>query len=122
MSSEAAQSSSRAFNAGVLVSYVRHWKCANGCGMTKKTDIPEPHAPLHQCYLLRGAWVPFIEEGEKAHQVINRREDYAGTDLLTRDGDGKPVMSIQTIHEDGREDCTIFAPCSVRSYAEANDA
>lgn len=88
----------------------RHWVCASGCGVTKVTQIAEPHSPLHQCPYHRGAFVPLVESGIKAGIRINRREDYLGTDIATTDGDGVPVMSVTTLRDDG-EDLTVFAPC-----------
>jgi hypothetical protein len=58
---------------------------------------------------MRGAWVPFVVAGTKAALRINRREDYQGSDNLTCDGEGVPVMSVTTQRDEG-EDCTVFAP------------
>jgi alkyl sulfatase BDS1-like metallo-beta-lactamase superfamily hydrolase len=58
--------------------------------------------------------VPMVAAGVKAKHVIRRREDYSHGDILARDSDGRVVMSVQTVRDDG-EDCTVFAPTAVQS-------
>lgn len=96
---------------GVLLDPTRYWECP-ACSAQFVTHILQPHAPFHPCKSskMKGALVPYVEKGVKASLRINRREDYQGTDIVTVDGEGVPVMSVTTQREDG-EDCMIFAPC-----------
>lgn len=103
-----AMAGASAYGAYILSSPNKNWYCPE-CSRQHITKVSEPHTPLHQCASLRGAWVPFVEEGIKARFRVNYREDYLRTDTATVDGEGKPIQSINTQRDDG-EDCTIFAP------------
>lgn len=96
---------------GVMLDPTRYWYCPE-CPIQHVTKILQPCSPLHFCTssTMRGAMTPLVERGVKARLRINRREDYQGTDILTTDGEGRPVMSITTQRDDG-EDCHAFAPC-----------
>ena len=89
---------------------VTRWHCP-ACHREDCTKIAGPHTQYHQCAALKGAWVPFVEEGTKAGLVVNGRDDYLGTDIPTVDGEGRPVMSVNVERDDGN-DCFIFAPCA----------
>lgn len=99
-----------------LLNNEKHWECPE-CHRQHVTRIAEPHSPMHQCAALRGAWVPFVEEGIKAHIVVNEREDYIGDNIPQTDEDGKVIKSITTIKEDG-EDCHILAPTVFRKIGD----
>lgn len=108
-----AGSNGAAHNAGIriLEPPVTRWYCP-ACHREDATRIAGPHSHYHQCAKLRGAWVPFVEQGIKAGIRVNRRGDYVGSDIVTVDGEGQPVMSVTTERDDG-EDIAIFAPCAV---------
>jgi hypothetical protein len=93
--------------AHILSNPDKHWYCPE-CAREHVTKLSEPHTPLHQCPKLRGAWVPFVEEGIKARLKVNYREDYLKGNIATMDGDGNAIQSVQTQRDDG-EDCAIFA-------------
>lgn len=86
------------------------WTCPE-CHRDHVTTLTEPHTPLHQCAGLHGAWAPFVPTGVHARLETVDRGDYVGKDLVTCDGNGRPVMAVKTRRNDG-EDCTIFAPCA----------
>lgn len=67
---------------------------------------------MHDCRGLAGLTVPMVTAGTRAKHVINRREDYSHGDILRRDGEGRVVMSVQTVRDDG-EDCTVMAPTAL---------
>ena len=118
----AAGSAGAAHNAGIriLEPKITRWYCPS-CHREDRTKIAAPHSHYHQCSKLRGAWVPFVEEGIKAGIKVNRRGDYVGTDLVTTDGEGNPVMSVTTERNDG-EDCAIFAPCATAKVSQDDHA
>lgn len=113
MSTNSPTAGGAAFNAGIkILQTIKRWYCPE-CGRQHVTNIPQPHSPMHQCASLKGAWVPFVEEGIKASLRVNEREDYIGTDIGQTDDDGKIIRSITTIREDG-EDCHILAPTVIK--------
>jgi hypothetical protein len=50
--------------------------------------------------------------GIKAKVFAKEREDYVGSDLVQLDGDGRPIMSVVTVRDDG-QDAVVFAPTAV---------
>lgn len=86
----------------------RGWECPS-CDCTHTTTETRAHRPFHPCPGLRGLNVPMVPAGTRAEHRPHEREDYIGSDLVQTDGDGRPVMSVETIRDDG-QDCTIFAP------------
>jgi hypothetical protein len=51
--------------------------------------------------------VPLLREGVKADVRAVEREDYVGKELVQVDDNGRPVMAVKTVRDDG-EDCTVF--------------
>ena len=90
-----------------------HWVCAR-CDEVRITREHRPHTPFHPCRGLKGLTTPFLPEGTKAKVTPREREDYIGREIVTLDGDQRPIMSVVTEREDG-EDCTVYAPCAVGS-------
>lgn len=91
---------------------VTDWYCPR-CRRTDQTRILGPHSQYHQCAAMGGAWVPFVQAGVHATLIVNHWEDYVGTgQLVTCDGNGRPVSSITTERDDG-QDCHVYAPCAV---------
>lgn len=50
-----------------------------------------------------------IQVGTKCKVEAREREDYVGSDIVTRDDDGNVIMSVVTTRDDG-QDCVVFAP------------
>lgn len=92
------------------------WVCPN-CTATDVTYDPRPHSRFHTCRGLRGLTAPFVEEGVACKVETRDRDDYVGRDLVTTDGEGRPVMSTVTTRDDG-EDCTVYAPCATATTKE----
>lgn len=78
----------------------RHWTCPN-CTTTKITKQAGPHTPMHPCSGLHGLEAPFVEDGVKADVRAVVREDYLNGDRQLTDANGRPIMSILRIREDG---------------------
>jgi hypothetical protein len=94
----------------------QHWVCP-ACDQTDVTHEARPHSRMHSCRGLRGLTVPMVPDGVRAEHRINRREDYAGRQILQRDGDGNVVMSVTTIRDEG-QDCSVMAPTAVLNFRE----
>lgn len=94
----------------------RDWVCAKGCGSSARTfDAALPH---HPCKAMAGLLVPLILAGTKAKVEAQPREDYAGSDLVQRDADGKVWMSTVVTRDEGT-DCTVYAPCATAKVERA---
>jgi hypothetical protein len=91
----------------------QRWTCPN-CTATAVTHLP-PDAvasQFHACRGLKGITAPMVPAGTKAKVEALEREDYLNGDLVTRDGEGRPVMAVETTRDDGN-DRAVFAPVAV---------
>lgn len=75
--------------------------------MTVETKIP-----MHRCKGMAGLMVPLIREGTRAEHRAVERGDYVGKELVTCDANGRVIMAVQTVRDEG-EDCTVYAPTAV---------
>jgi hypothetical protein len=91
----------------------QHWSCPN-CATTAVTHLPADAVAshFHPCAGLKGLTAPMVQEGTRAKVEALQREDYLNGDHVTRDGDGRPVMAIETTRDDGT-DRAVFAPVAV---------
>ncbi len=93
----------------LLQPHVTRWECPS-CGLKDVTQGSAlGQSRFHPCPKLAGLTAPMVIEGTAAKHVVNAREDYEGDQVATKDDNGKAVMSIQTVRDDG-EDCTVLAP------------
>lgn len=95
---------------------VRRWECPN-CSAEHVTEQAEPHTPFHTCPGLRGLTAPYIPAGTKAQVVAVEREDYVGGEDVQRDAEGRPVMSVVTVRDDG-QDVAVYAPTANVKFKE----
>jgi hypothetical protein len=86
------------------------WSCPN-CPATYVTHQAAPHTPFHPCAGLRGLTAPFVPAGTRCKVEAVERGDYVNGDLVTVDGAGRPVMSVQVTRDEGT-DVAVFAPCA----------
>jgi hypothetical protein len=93
-----------------LLNPEQRWECPN-CPQTHVTNDARPHTPFHDCRGLKGLTAPFVTAGRKVKVEALEREDYVGNEMVQVDGDGRPVMSVQTTHDDGT-DLAVLAPCA----------
>lgn len=96
-----------------------HWICPN-CDETDVTYEQRPHSRYHTCRGLRGLSAPFIADGTKAKVEAVDREDYVGTDIPQRDGEGNVVMAIVTTRDNG-QDCDVLAPTATGKRGDYAD-
>lgn len=87
----------------------QRWECPN-CTATDVTHESQPHTRYHACRGLKGLTAPLVPAGTRCKVEAKVREDYIGDDLVTYDSDNRPIMSIETIREDGN-DVAVLAPC-----------
>lgn len=86
----------------------QRWECPN-CEHTDVTHEANPHTRFHACRGLKGLTAPMVPAGTKCKVVAVEREDYTGGDLPQTDGEGRAIMSVVTVRDDG-QDCTVLAP------------
>jgi hypothetical protein len=60
---------------------------------------------------MAGLTAPMVREGERVKVSTVEREDYIGDEVVTRDGNGRPIMSVVVEREDGT-DVSVFAPAA----------
>lgn len=88
----------------------QRWECPN-CTATDVTHEAQPHTRFHNCRGLRGLSAPFVPAGTRCEVKVVEREDYVGKEVVTTDGEGRPVMAVETVRDDGN-DVAVFAPCA----------
>lgn len=88
----------------------QRWECPN-CPATDVTFEARPHTRMHNCPGLKGLTAPMVPAGTRCKVEAVERQDYVGSELVTVDGDGRPVMSVVTTRDDGN-DAIVFAPCA----------
>ena len=95
-----------AHHATVRVSYT--WYCPN-CGLEAVVDRIVPNR-FHPCPQLRMLNAPMLRKGTAGKVELVEREDYVNGELVLLDPErGRPVMSIVTTRDNGR-DTVVFAP------------
>ena len=83
------------------------WYCPN-CGLTDRTATFVLNR-YHTCPKLRGLTAPMLPAGVKAKVVAHDRDDYVGHEMVQRDTNGRPIMSVETTRDTGN-DLIVFAP------------
>lgn len=83
------------------------WVCPN-CPEVSCTPWDTTNR-FHACAGLRGLTAPLVREGVRARVHAVEREDYVGTEDVRLDADGRPVMAVVTVRDDG-QDVAVFAP------------
>lgn len=104
----------------VLLQPEHRWTCPN-CDQTDVTREARPHARMHTCKGLKNMSAPFVPAGTRCKVFAREREDYLNGDLVTRDGAGRPIMSVVTVRDDG-QDAVVFAPSAVARLSELDIA
>lgn len=92
----------------ILQPATHHWHCPN-CGLRQVTHEVRPHVRMHTCPKMGMLTAPMIPDGVKAKVTRRDREDYVGNEMVQKDENGRPIMSIVTERDDGT-DVIVFAP------------
>ena len=86
----------------------QRWECPNY--MAKDvTHEAQPHTRYHACRGLKGLSAPFVPAGTRCKVEAVEREDYIGGEIVTLDGENRPIMRVETTRDDGN-DVAVFAP------------
>jgi hypothetical protein len=105
----------------VLITPETRLECPN-CGHTEidRSGIPPLGATsqrFHACSSLAGITAPLVVAGTRCKIEAHEREDYIGpTDIVTLDGNGRPIMAVSVTRDDGN-DRIVFAPCATVKLA-----
>lgn len=86
----------------------RHWECPN-CTAQDVTHEAKPHTRMHTCRGLRGLTAPMVPAGTRCKVEAVEREDYIKKENVTLDGEGRPIMRVETTRDEGN-DVAVFAP------------
>jgi hypothetical protein len=92
----------------VLLDPTVRWWCPS-CPATDVTREAQPHSRMHPCPGMKGLTVPMLPEGTAGAHRANEREDYVRGEMVQADADGRVVMSVTTVRDDG-QDTTVYAP------------
>lgn len=84
----------------------RNWSCPN-CDSAARTV--DHRTPMHPCKGLAGLLAPLVPRGVKAKSTAVERQDWIGSELVQRDGNGRPVMAVTTETADSLS-TTVYAP------------
>lgn len=92
----------------------RHeWACPN-CSLRDVTAESRPHSRMHACAGMSGITAPMLPlrdvENKGARVVVKVREDYVGSEIVTTDENGTPIMAVETEYADGHTDLAVMAP------------
>lgn len=93
-----------------ILESITRWECPS-CGLTDVTRNIGAGSRFHDCRALAGLSAPMVVAGTKAKHVVNIREDYTNGDEVHHDANGRVVMSLSTVRDDGI-DCTVYAPAA----------
>lgn len=94
----------------VILKPEQRWECPN-CELKQVTHEVNPHTRFHACRGLNGLTAPMVPAGTKCEVKANVREDYVGKDDVQFDGEGRPIMAVETVRDDGN-DVAVLAPCA----------
>jgi hypothetical protein len=97
----------------LLAAPEHRWECPN-CDLTSVTREAQPHTRFHSCPGLAGLSAPMVPAGTRCKVEALEREDYVAGELVETDGNGRPVMSVQTTRDDGT-DLAVFAPTATNA-------
>jgi hypothetical protein len=86
----------------------QRWECPN-CTLRDVTHEAQPHSRMHMCRGLKGLTAPMVPAGTHCKVEAHEREDYIGDEIVTVDGENRPIMRVETTRDDGN-DVAVFAP------------
>lgn len=92
----------------VLIERRTRWYCPN-CRIEDETTVAQPHGRFHTCRALYGLTAPLVQQGVKAKVEAVDRDDYVGSEIVQKDGRGRPVMAVRTTRDNG-QDTAVYAP------------
>lgn len=90
------------------LSVTQRWQCVN-CRLEDVTRGAFLPNRFHTCPRMHGITAPMVPAGTSAKVEAHLREDHVGTERVTTDDEGRPVMAVITTRDDG-QDVAVFAP------------
>lgn len=91
-----------------ILSPEQRWECPN-CTLQDVTHEAQPHSRFHACRGLKGLTAPMVPAGTRCKVEAVEREDYIGDEIVTIDGENRPIMRVETTRDEGN-DVAVFAP------------
>lgn len=98
----------------MILRAIQRWGCPN-CPATAVTEGQLNR--FHRCPGLGGLTAPMVLDGVRCKVVAEVREDYVGREDVQCDADGRPVMAVRTVRDDG-EDLAVLAPTAHGRFGE----
>jgi hypothetical protein len=93
----------------VLLDAWQDWECPN-CHLAERTRPLPPNASrFHQCPKLHMLVAPLLRAGADCKVVAHVRGDYLNGETQRTGDDGRPYMSVETVHADGHTDVAVNA-------------
>lgn len=96
----------------MILSAEQHWVCPN-CPATAVT-VGQPNR-FHTCPGLHHIQAPLVLAGVRCKVIAVEREDYVGREDVQYDSQGRAIMAVRTVRDDGT-DLAVLAPTA---YTEA---
>lgn len=90
----------------IILDAQQRWVCPNCTAAAVTRGQPNR---FHNCPGLRGLLAPMVREGVRCAVVAEERQDYIGREDVRLDNEGRPVMAVRTVRDDG-DDLAVFAP------------
>ena len=83
---------------------LQEWYCPK---CTEAARTVDDAIPVHKCQYGNGLISPLVRSGTKAKIIVVEREDYVGRERVQADANGRPVMAVSTVRDEG-EDRIVF--------------
>jgi hypothetical protein len=93
----------------ILEAPEQHWVCPNCQAAAVTRGMSNRY---HRCAGLRGLLAPMVRDGFRGRVFAVEREAYVGREIVTYDGEGRPVSAVVTERPDGSNDVMVNAPCA----------
>ena len=102
-------------NAPLLLAREGRWECPN-CTRTEVThNLPLGAQRFHACRGLNGLTAPMVPAGTRCKvEAVERQADIGKEKGVRFDGEGRPVMGVETTRDAGT-DFAVFAPTATVS-------
>lgn len=96
--------------------------CPNDCDAVAPNVARAPigggSSTMHRCPTVAGLVIGLVPEGTRAEARPVDREDYVRGEDVRLDANGRPVMAVVTMRDDGY-DTTVYAPTATARREEA---
>lgn len=107
-----------------ILNPVHRWQCPS-CGAQHVTNDVRIHIPMHLCKAHQGLDMPYVEV-PRGHSELHRRDghheivergDWIGKEKGVVIVDGRAVMAVHTVRDDGH-DTHVYAPVATAKSKE----